>query len=323
MPARCAMHRLTPASGSIECYIRLLHPPAPFTVCSSRAAPLSHLPQARRSGDRSRFSVLQRAMPSFRPRKLVQREVRHQRTCFRRIDVRESRTRHERFVGTATGLRRGRQRVSRDPASAAASPAAHMRKPRLSLLFATSLGLGYIPMAPGTFGSLAGIVVALIPFRILAAIQMPVQSLAMGRFPSIDPLLFVQCLVAVAVALLGVWTSSRAARYWQQKDPQRVVIDEVSGQHLTLVLGSILPIWWRPAAESWAPRSLGFITYQSALNWKYLLLGLILFRAFDIWKPFPVRRAESLRSGWGIMADDWLAAIYASLGLWFARALGL
>ena len=121
--------------------------------------------------------------------------------------------------------------------------------------------------------------------------------------------------IAVVVALVGVWTASRAARYWQQKDPQRVVIDEVSGQHLTLLLGSVLPVWWKPAA-SWAPPALGFITYQSALSWKYLLLGLILFRVFDIWKPFPVRQAESLPGGWGIMADDWLAAIYAALGLW-------
>ena len=59
------------------------------------------------------------------------------------------------------------------------------------------------------------------------------------------------------------------------------------------------------------------------LNWKYLLLGFILFRGFDIWKPFPVRQAESLPGGWGIMADDWLAAIYAAAGLWIARWLGL
>jgi phosphatidylglycerophosphatase A len=59
------------------------------------------------------------------------------------------------------------------------------------------------------------------------------------------------------------------------------------------------------------------------LNWKYLLLGFILFRVFDIWKPFPVRQAEKLPGGWGIMADDWVAAIYAALGLWVARYLGL
>jgi len=53
-----------------------------------------------------------------------------------------------------------------------------------------------------------------------------------------------------------------------------VVIDEVSGQHLALLLGSALPIWWR-TTNSWAPPRLGFITNQSALGWKYLLLGFI------------------------------------------------
>jgi phosphatidylglycerophosphatase A len=196
------------------------------------------------------------------------------------------------------------------------------RKPRISLFIATACGLGYIPMAPGTFGSLLGVVVALIPFRIWAGMGgQGVQSLTLNG-PPIDPLLAGQTIGGVIMAIAGVWTASRAARYWQQKDPQRVVIDEVSGQHLALVLGSILPVWWRPPTY-WGPRALGFITYQSVLNWKYLLLGLILFRVFDIWKPFPVRHVESLPRGWGIMADDWFAGIYAALGLWIARAIGL
>ena len=66
------------------------------------------------------------------------------------------------------------------------------------------------------------------------------------------------------------------------------------------------------------------IRYSYGLpNWKYLLLGFILFRVFDIWKPWPVRQAEKLPGGWGIMADDWVAGIYAALGLWLARALWL
>jgi phosphatidylglycerophosphatase A len=101
-----------------------------------------------------------------------------------------------------------------------------------------------------------------------------------------------------------------------------VVIDEVSGQHLTLLLGSALPVWWR-TTNSWAPPRPGFITYQSALGWKYVLLGFILFRVLDIWKPFPARQAESLPGGLGIMADDWVAGVYAALGIWLGRALGL
>lgn len=195
------------------------------------------------------------------------------------------------------------------------------RKPRVSLFIATSFGLGYIPFAPGTFGSLAGLVLALLPFQILYHMSHTLIQVVMSDRIWIDPLLVIQDVIAVVVALVGVWTAGRAARYWQQEDPQRVVIDEVSGQHLTLLLGSALPIWWKPAAASWAPPALGFVTYQSALGWKYLLLGLILFRVFDIWKPFPVRQAESLPGGLGIMADDWLAAVYAGLGMWIARAL--
>ena len=67
----------------------------------------------------------------------------------------------------------------------------------------------------------------------------------------------------------------------------------------------------------------GFGAPHSVLSWKFLLAGFILFRVFDIWKPFPARKAESLPGGWGIMADDWIAAIYAALGLWLLRALGL
>jgi phosphatidylglycerophosphatase A len=210
--------------------------------------------------------------------------------------------------------------------SAAGSPArssARKGRPILSIFLATACGLGYIPKAPGTFGSVAGLVLALLPYQLLSLKRGLLIQTVLIRGVWVDPLLVLQIWITLCVALLGVWTATRAARYWHEEDPQRVVTDEVSGQHITLLLGSALPIWWRPAAASWAPSRMGFITYQSALNWKYLLLGLILFRVFDIWKPFPVRQAESLPAGWGIMADDWVAAIYAGLILWIARALGL
>jgi phosphatidylglycerophosphatase A len=200
--------------------------------------------------------------------------------------------------------------------------ASSSRKPYLSLFIATACGLGYIPVAPGTFGSLAGVVLALSVYQILAALSLNDFQTIIVATTQVDPLLIIQCVIAVLVAVLGVWTASRASRFWQQKDPQRVVIDEVSGQHLALLLGSALPVWWR-TTNSWAPPPLGFITYQSPLGWKYLLLGFILFRVFDIWKPFPARQAESLPSGLGIMADDWIAGIFAALGIWLARAFGL
>lgn len=195
------------------------------------------------------------------------------------------------------------------------------RKPHFALFIATACGLGYIPRAPGTFGSLAGLALALSVYQLLAALSMGEFQTIIVRGIQLDPLVIIQCLIAIVVGIAGLWSASGASRYWQQKDPQRVVIDEVSGQHLALVLGSALPVWWR-TTESWAPPQPGFVTYQSPLGWKYLLLGLILFRVFDIWKPFPARQAESLPGGLGIMADDWVAGLYAALGIWLARAFG-
>src|ERR1700722_8680129 len=203
----------------------------------------------------------------------------------------------------------------------ASTVASSSRKPYLSLFVATACGLGYIPVAPGTFGSLAGVALALSVYQVLTAMGLDIFQIIVVRGTQLDFLLIVQCVIALVLAVSGVWTASRASRYWQQKDPQRVVIDEVSGQHLALLLGSALPVWWR-TTNSWAPPAFGFITYQSALDWKYFLLAFILFRVFDIWKPFPARQAESLPGGLGIMADDWVAGVYAALGLWAARALG-
>ena len=140
---------------------------------------------------------------------------------------------------------------------------------------------------------------------------------------SIDPVLTAQIFLAAFLAIAGVWSASRAAQFWGAKDPQRVVIDEVSGQHLALLLGCSAPVWWRSIKTPSSGNLLGMMPSHTALNWKYLLLGLILFRVFDIWKPFPVRKMESLPGGWGIMADDWVAGIYAAAGLWVLRALGL
>jgi phosphatidylglycerophosphatase A len=123
---------------------------------------------------------------------------------------------------------------------------------------------------------------------------------AYGTFTSAHSLrLLPAWLVTAAIALVGVWAADRAAKFWRTEDPQCVVVDEVSGQLLT------------------------YVAALAPLNWKYLLLGFILFRAFDIWKPFPARQAESLPGGWGIMADDWMAGIYAAMALWIARAAGL
>jgi phosphatidylglycerophosphatase A len=208
-------------------------------------------------------------------------------------------------------------------------PAAR-RKPHLALFMATAAGLGYFPKAPGTLGSLAGLLVALLPLWLLVALGIvsndhQVRSVSLLGGDAFDPFLGYHICAAALIGAVGVWSATRASAYWSQKDPQRVVIDEVSGQHLTLLLGCGMPIWWRNAQPYWHWDQIppGLVTVNAALNWKYLLLGFILFRVFDIWKPFPARQAESLPGGWGIMADDWIAGIYAAIGLWLARAAGL
>lgn len=171
------------------------------------------------------------------------------------------------------------------------------RKPRFSLFIATACGLGYLPKVPGTWGSLAGVLIYfLIRKQFHAALA--TKWVSIGPFNLQVPV-FIACIVAAAVVFGGVWVSTQVARHAGIKDPQFVVVDEVSGQMLT------------------------YLFALAPANWKYLLLGFILFRVFDIWKPFPARQAESLPGGWGIMADDWVAGIYAAICLWLARAAGL
>jgi phosphatidylglycerophosphatase A len=215
------------------------------------------------------------------------------------------------------------------PAPPGNPPSASVKKPRFALFVATAAGLGYAPKAPGTFGSLAGLVLALSPMWLYILVGR-LYMLAHGldsvfvklRYRFFDPILVVQIVITATVALLGVWAATRAARYWGLKDPQRVVIDEVSGQHITLLIGCTLPTLFHAQAQQ-PEGAIGWMSWHAPLRWKYLLLGFILFRLFDIWKPSPARQAESLPGGWGIMADDWIAGIYAAIGLWLVRSAGL
>ncbi|HEY6443766.1 MAG TPA: phosphatidylglycerophosphatase A [Candidatus Acidoferrales bacterium] len=218
--------------------------------------------------------------------------------------------------------------ISTVPEPQPKSPPTAGRKPRLALFVATACGLGYLPKAPGTWGSLAGLLLAMAPYWLLFSVgavsrDRMVLSMSFLGGNEFDPFLGMQIWLAILIAACGLWSAQRASTFWCTKDPQRVVIDEVSGQHLTLLLGLAMPIWWKLPAPPWDGLAIGLITARMALSWKYLVLGFILFRVFDIWKPFPARQAESLPGGWGIMTDDWAAAVYAGIGLWIARAAGL
>ena len=99
--------------------------------------------------------------------------------------------------------------------------------------------------------------------------------------------------IAVVATVIGIPAATIVARESGRKDPGFVVIDEVAGQALTLVV---------------AP-----------FGWKYVLLGFLLFRAFDIVKPPPVRKLERLPEGTGIVVDDLAAGVYAALVLFAVR----
>jgi len=204
-------------------------------------------------------------------------------------------------------------------------------KPGLALAIATALGVGYAPKAPGTFGSLVGILTAMLTalfflrpssIRDLFSQQRLMESTLMDHHflvpgedihnaTLIGP---VTCtiLLVLLLSFIGVWSSGKAAAFAGLKDPQFVVIDEVAGQHITLIL-PLIPIALPHLAARMDFSDYAIFAALSLLNWKYLIAGFLLFRLFDIWKPFPVRNLEKLPGGWGIMADDWLAGVYAAI----------
>jgi phosphatidylglycerophosphatase A len=204
------------------------------------------------------------------------------------------------------------------------------------MLIATALGVGYIPKAPGTFGSLVGIAVAILthPVSLFLLLTASINGHTLyGGFgvdiPALQErwafvvLLVPSMLAFLCVSIAGVWSSSKVAAHAGMADPQYVVIDEVSGMVLTLVLGIVplgLPTRLLPTDNASV-----FALYSgfTLLNWRYLLLGFILFRVFDIWKPYPIKRLEKLPRGWGIMADDWMAGFYAAILLRIALHFGL
>jgi phosphatidylglycerophosphatase A len=137
----------------------------------------------------------------------------------------------------------------------------------VALALATSLGVGFIPYAPGTFGSAAGLLLWwLLPNSWL-----------------------VQAAAIVLVFLVGTWSGNVAEHHFGASDPPPVVIDEVMGMWITLLLN---PVGWQGA-----------------------VIGFLLFRLFDVIKPYPADRLEHLRGGVGVMADDGMAAVYANVAL--------
>ncbi len=153
------------------------------------------------------------------------------------------------------------------------------RADRLALFLATGGGAGRLPQAPGTWGAAVGLALA------TPMLWLPWWGAA---------------ILTSALILLGVPICRRAARLLGRKDPPQVVWDELATVPLVFVLCPVAsgPWWWQSGQ---------------------LVLGFALHRLFDIAKPPPVRNVERLPAGWGIMADDCVAAAYAAAGLFLLR----
>lgn len=160
----------------------------------------------------------------------------------------------------------------------------------LAVIVATGAGAGFVPIAPGTWGSLVGLLIA---YGLIAAFK---QNLAFLQNSLI--------VVSVFLAWIGIWAGTRAETIFGKKDSGQIVIDEVCGQVITFVF--IAPLL-AGLGEQW--------------RW-WMIPGFLLFRAFDIFKPYPINGLQSLTGGLGVMMDDIIAGIYAaalmSLAMWLA-----
>jgi phosphatidylglycerophosphatase A len=156
------------------------------------------------------------------------------------------------------------------PLNAASSPT-NARKTYWAWTVATFFGVGFGKPGPGTWGSVAAVLV---------------WAAYAWLFHPTPHTLLLTLLIGIALTLiLGIPASTIVARESGIHDPGFACIDEVTGQWIALLF--------------------------SPFDWRHALIALILFRFFDITKPFPVRQIEKLPEGWGIVLDDVGAGLYA------------
>ena len=144
----------------------------------------------------------------------------------------------------------------------------------LALVIATC-GVGYLPLMPGTYGSLVAV-----------GIFLGLTQVAQG-----NALIAVVLVLIVAVTFAGIWAGSRTEALSGRKDPGKVVVDEVAGQFIALFPLTLFTRW-------------------SILA---VIVSFILFRFFDIVKPYPANRLQELHGGAGVMFDDLVAGVYGAV----------
>ena len=147
---------------------------------------------------------------------------------------------------------------------------------KLIKLLATGFGSGLVSFAPGTIGTLVGVVICLL------CLPLP--------WP-------MRLLIVIALSALSIYVAGRAEKIYQKKDDQRIVIDEIIGFQITM-----LPV---------------------AITILHLCVGFVLFRIFDILKPFPINNLQRLPGGWGVVIDDVAAGIYVGVILFALNYTGI
>jgi phosphatidylglycerophosphatase A len=159
----------------------------------------------------------------------------------------------------------------------------------MKLWIAQGLGVGRMPFAQGTFGALLG----LGWFALL---------LGAGSW-----LIF--AAGAAAGVAVSIWLCGEAEKQLRQKDPGSVVLDEITAMPLCFVAAMV-------RASSHGQQWPGPGYFFSASHGLLTAVTFLLFRIFDIWKPWPVRQSQVLSGGLGITMDDVLAALYVNLAVW-------
>jgi phosphatidylglycerophosphatase A len=161
-------------------------------------------------------------------------------------------------------------------------------------LLATCCGIGWLRPGPGTYASIAA---TLVWFAIAWALRPFTQA-------QIAIFFFITLALAVLATAIGIPAATRVSQEADFSDPGFVVIDELAGAWIAL-LAACIPLAGWPISASGA------------------IVSLLLFRAFDIWKPWPVSALERLHGGMGIMLDDVAAGIYALIGTLLLRTFHL
>jgi len=155
---------------------------------------------------------------------------------------------------------------------------------KIKKLIASGLGTGYLPVAPGTWGSAS-----------VAGIFLLVAWASSGKWAFVSGTMVVLAIVAGAACVaLGDF----AEKTYRRKDPPQCTLDEWAGQAVTYLL---MPPFLMANATEWR-------------HWLVVAaVGFVVFRAADIIKPPPARAMEKLKAGWGVLLDDVVAGVYANL----------